>query len=119
MNAPAKTPKPPYYAVIFTSLKSKSTEGYGEAAERMIALAREQPGFLGIETTGSGDLGITVSYWESLDAISAWKSNPEHSAIQARGRADWYGQYTVRVVRVEMEYSFEKNSDFKPPSQGK
>ncbi len=108
MNAPAKTPDPPYYAVLFTSVKSASTEGYGEAAERMIALAKVQPGFLGVETTGSGDFGITVSYWDSLKAISAWKAQQEHFATQARGRNDWYGRYTVRVARVEKEYSFEK-----------
>lgn len=99
---PAETPEPPYYAVIFTSLRTDGDQGYAETAGRMAELARQQPGFLGIESARDG-LGITVSYWQSLDAIRAWKENAEHRLAQAHAR-DWYASFRVRVARVEREY---------------
>jgi len=63
-NNIAKTPEPPYYAVIFTSLRTEGDRGYGHMADRMVELASQQPGFLGVETTrGADGFGITVSYW--------------------------------------------------------
>lgn len=102
MTRIATTPEPPYYAVIFTSLRNEGDHGYADMARRMVELARAQPGFLGMESARDG-LGITVSYWESLEAIQAWKANAEHRLAQARGR-EWYADYRVRVCRVEREY---------------
>ncbi len=103
MNQPATTPDPPYYAVIFTSVRNDNDAGYGEAAQRMLELASEQPGFLGFETAYQ-DIGISVSYWSTLDAIGAWKANAEHRLAQRRGKEEWYASYRVRVCRVEREY---------------
>ena len=103
----AATPLPPYYAVIFTSRRTEGDNGYGEMAQAMVTLATQQPGYLGIESAG-GDPNITVSYWESLEAIAAWKRNFDHLVAQKRGRADWYQDYKVRISRVERDYSFEK-----------
>ncbi len=103
MTAIAATPEPPYYAVIFTSLRTPGDNGYGETAARMEELAARQPGFLGIESARDG-LGITVSYWDSLEAIAAWKRNAEHLAAQARGRSAWYSGFAVRVCKVERAY---------------
>lgn len=102
----ARTPAPPYYAVIFTSLRTEGDRGYGEAATRMLALAREQPGFLGVESAREDGLGITVSYWESETAILAWKQQAEHSAVRKQGRALWYSALQTRVCKVERAYSF-------------
>lgn len=106
MRATARTPEPPYYAVIFTSVRSGADEAYAEMAARMLELAREQPGFLGFETARGDSLGITVSYWESLDAIARWKAHAEHRAAQEKGRTDWYREYNVRIARVERAYDF-------------
>ena len=103
MADPAKTPKPPYYAVIFTSIRNQGDDGYAQAAERMLQLASEQPGFLGFETARQ-DIGISVSYWASEEAIKAWKANAEHLVAQQRGKDDWYQWYRIRVCRVEREY---------------
>ena len=103
MADPAKTPKPPYYAVIFTSIRNQGDDGYAQAAERMLQLASEQPGFLGFETARQ-DIGISVSYWASEEAIKAWKANSEHLVAQQRGKDDWYQWYRIRVCRVEREY---------------
>src|SRR5215207_7873627 len=97
MSAPAATPKPPYYACIFTSLRTPGDEGYGVMAEKMLMLAREQPGFLGVESTrGADGLGITVSYWSDLESITQWKQVAAHREAQEEGRRSWYSQYRVR-----------------------
>jgi heme-degrading monooxygenase HmoA len=101
----ARTPRPPYYAVIFTSRRTEVDRGYAETADRMVELASKQPGFLGVESVRDSDgVGITVSYWESTAAIEAWKAQAEHLLAQRRGRSEWYRQYEVRVARVERAY---------------
>ncbi len=102
----ADTLQPPYYAVIFTSLRSGVDDGYSEMAERMVQLASRQPGFLGMETVRDKAGGITVSYWASEEAVVQWKNNLEHQDAQAQGRNKWYCQYRVRVAKVERDYGF-------------
>ncbi|WP_086480593.1 antibiotic biosynthesis monooxygenase family protein [Oceanospirillum sanctuarii] len=99
----AQTPEPPYYAVIFTNQRTEGDEGYGAMAERMVELAAEQPGFLGVESVRDG-LGITVSYWESLEAIKHWKQNAEHQEAQRLGHEKWYASFKLRVAKVERDY---------------
>lgn len=101
----AQTPPPPYYAVIFTSQRTEGDRGYGQMADRMVELARKQPGFLGIETVrGADGFGITVSYWSSEEAISAWKAHLEHKPAQEAGRRTWYADYQLRIAKVERAY---------------
>lgn len=99
----------PYYAVIFTSKRTDSEEGYSEMAEQMELLAKKQPGYIDIESAKDA-IGITVSYWENLDAIKHWKENTAHLFAQEKGKKDWYSWYKVRICMVEREYEFEKNS---------
>jgi heme-degrading monooxygenase HmoA len=104
-NTLAATPTPPYYAVIFTSLRTEGDRGYGQMAERMVTLASQQPGFLGVESARTeGGLGITVSYWASEEAIVAWKAQADHQIAQHTGRRVWYSDYQLRVAKVEREY---------------
>ena len=93
------------YAVIFTSVRTDNDGGYAETAGRMLDLARSMPGFLGVDSARE-EVGITVSYWESPEAIRAWREHPEHRAAQARGRSDWYASFTTRVCKVERESRF-------------
>jgi heme-degrading monooxygenase HmoA len=104
----ARTPEPPYYAVIFTSLQTGDLAGYDEASERMLELAATMPGYLGAEAAREG-LGITVSYWADLDSIVAWKRHAEHLAVQGEGRRRWYAGFAARIARVERDYSFERS----------
>lgn len=98
--------KPPYYAVIFTSVRTETTEGYVEMAQLMEKLAKEQEGFLGLESARE-EIGITVSYWKDLDSIRSWKQNLDHIQAQQKGRTTWYKSYITRIALVEREYSFE------------
>ncbi|HYC61020.1 MAG TPA: antibiotic biosynthesis monooxygenase [Thermoanaerobaculia bacterium] len=109
MSLPARTPEPPYYAVIFTSTRTDVREGYDQTSERMIELAAQQPGFLGVESArGDDGLGITISYWESEEAIANWKRHAEHRVAQATGIEQWYDQFVTRVAKVERARSFSK-----------
>jgi heme-degrading monooxygenase HmoA len=103
----ADTPPPPYYAVIFSTLRTEGDHGYAEMAEKMAALAATMPGYLGAESARSG-LGITVSYWQDLDSIRHWKYHAEHVVARDLGREQWYQCYRLRIARVERDYGFEK-----------
>jgi heme-degrading monooxygenase HmoA len=103
----ATTPEPPYYAVIFTSLRTDIDEGYRETSDRMLELAAEQAGYLGVESIRESGLGITVSYWRSQEAIQEWKEQVEHLEAQRKGRKSWYRRYRIRVCKVERDYGFD------------
>jgi heme-degrading monooxygenase HmoA len=105
----AETPAAPYFAVIFTSTTSRIHSGYDAMAETMVNLAAQQPGFLGIESARDS-IGITVSYWDSLEAIAAWKQNSAHLVAQQRGRELWYQSFKTRICRVERDYAFSRES---------
>ncbi|WP_195575523.1 antibiotic biosynthesis monooxygenase family protein [Paenibacillus sp. 1001270B_150601_E10] len=108
MTKIAKTPQPPYYAVIFTSERTDGDNGYAKMADEMLKLASVQSGFLGAESAREA-VGITVSYWESLEAIRQWKQNERHLVAQRQGMSDWYLSYKTRICKVERDYEFEKN----------
>lgn len=103
----SKTPEPPYYAVIFTSLRTDSDKGYIEMAEEMERLVKTQAGFLGFESARE-NIGITVSYWKDLDSIRKWKENQAHSIARKNGRLIWYESFKVRIAKVERDYGFER-----------
>lgn len=98
----------PYYAVIFTSTRTEGDNGYGNMAELMETLAKQQEGFISIDSARS-EVGITVSYWKNLEAIKQWKQQTDHVLAQQKGREDWYNWYNVRICKVEREYEFTKD----------
>ena len=97
-----------YYAVIFSSRLTKRSEGYGAMAVKMQELAKTQPGYLGFESARE-EIGISISYWDSLEAIAAWKANIEHEAAQVLGIKEWYQWYKVRICEVQREYDFNRD----------
>ena len=105
----ASTPEPPYYAVVFTSVRTPADpSGYEATAARMLELAARQRGFLGVESTRNDEgAGITVSYWSDLNAIRRWREEAEHRQAQAQGRNEWYAAYRLRICRVEREIVFD------------
>lgn len=104
MSSLAKTPEPPYYAVIFSSVQTDTIDGYNDTATRMVELAEKQPGYLGLESARE-EVGVTVSYWQDLDSIKAWKQNAEHLDAQRAGHRKWYDSFVLRIALVEKEYS--------------
>jgi heme-degrading monooxygenase HmoA len=107
----ATTPQPPYYAVIFSSVRTAGDQGYSAAADRMVELASEQPGYLGVESARDVEgVGITVSYWTSEDAIKAWRRHAEHTIAREQGRTTWYREYQLRVAKVERAYGFKRQA---------
>ncbi len=97
---------PPYYAVIFSSLRADEDSDYETTADRMVELARTMPGYLGIESARDAEgFGITVSYWRDEASIASWRSYSEHVLAQERGKREWYAHYEIRVARVERSYS--------------
>ena len=107
-------PFKPYYAVIFTTVRTPVDAGYTEMAGAMLELASRQPGYLGVEHARD-TTGITVSYWESLEAIAAWKDQADHRVAREMGRSAWYAEYKLRICRVEREYAFRR-PDYDPPA---
>ncbi|WP_421877668.1 antibiotic biosynthesis monooxygenase family protein [Marinoscillum sp.] len=104
----ANTPKPPYYAVIFSNIRTNADQtGYEKMADKMVKLASQQPGFLGFESARQ-EIGITVSYWKDLESIKNWKANSEHLAAQKYGIKDWYAHYITRIAKVERDYAFTR-----------
>jgi heme-degrading monooxygenase HmoA len=98
--------KTPYYAVIFSSQRTAGDHGYGATGDRMVELAAQQPGYLGVESVrGADGFGITVSYWESEQAIRDWKAQAEHLEAQRLGHTQWYEHFELRVAKVERAYS--------------
>ncbi len=109
MSEPAKTPKPPYHVVIFTSRRTEGDHGYGDTASRMDELAAQQPGYLGMETArGADGLGITISYWASEAAIAAWSAHAEHRVAKSNGVTQWYTEYVIRHGVIAREKRFER-----------
>ena len=96
----------PYYAVIFTSVRTSNDDGYALVAKQMLDLAAQQVGFIGVESARD-QIGITVSYWQTLADIAQWKQQIDHQLAQKKGREMWYANYTVRICKVEREYGFK------------
>ena len=103
----SNTPSPPYYAVIFSSIRTKDNKGYAKMNSLMNELALQQKGFMGMENANS-DIGISISYWSDLEAIKLWKENLAHQKAQVEGQKTWYRQYKVRIAKVERDYEFFK-----------
>jgi heme-degrading monooxygenase HmoA len=104
----ARTPEPPYWAVIFSARRNRRPgDQFDETDQRMMALAARQPGYLGVETAAM-EIGITVSYWADEESIAAWKRNADHAFAQYEGRTRWYAAFELRIARVERAYGFER-----------
>ncbi|MFE2581607.1 antibiotic biosynthesis monooxygenase family protein [Streptomyces sp. NPDC059378] len=101
--------EPPYYAVVFTTVRTQDQSGYGETNARMEELVKDVPGYLGMDHAQTpGGLGITVAYFRDADALTQWRTDAEHRAAQQRGRDRWYESYTLHVAKVERSHGFRR-----------
>ena len=101
----ARTPEPPYFAVIFSSILKADHKGYTEMAKKMEELAQVQPGYLGFESARA-EIGISISCWKDLESIKKWKNHADHLLAQKLGKQKWYSSYKIRISRVERDYDF-------------
>ncbi|MEU3643811.1 antibiotic biosynthesis monooxygenase [Lentzea sp. NPDC034063] len=108
-DAPVEAFEPPYYAVVFTTVRTQEQSGYRDTNARMEELVKDVPGYLGMDhAQNPGGLGITVAYFRDADALTQWRTNAEHQAAQQRGRAHWYQSYTIHVAKVERSHTFKR-----------
>ena len=102
----------PYYAVIFTSLRTHVYQGYTQMNEELSKLLANQIGYLGMDSVrGQDGFGITVSYWDSLESIDAWRQDQTHARAKAMGRQLWYERYAIRICKVETERFFPSEAE--------
>ena len=102
-------PHTPYYAVIFSSIRTDDAdELYETTGKKFFALATQQPGYIGAESVSNGKNGITVTYWDTTENIKIWKRQIDHLVAQKMGRELFYERYHVRIARVEREYQWTK-----------
>lgn len=97
----------PYYAVIFTSLLHETDEEYIGLDEILIEKATASGGFLGMDSARS-ELGISISYWKTLEDIKKWRENFDHIDAMTKGKQKWYERYNVRICLVERNYEFSR-----------
>lgn len=93
-----------YYAVIFTAEMTQDLEGYEDMARKMRKLVEKQPGYIAMHHSMEGRREVTISYWQNLESIKAWKQQPEHRAAQELGRSKWYANYSVQFAKIDKFY---------------
>lgn len=108
MKAAGQSDDSPCYAVIFSATRTENLAGYDEMDKSLTEMARRQPGFMGLESIQQGDRSITISYWQSLEAIQNWKNQAQHQEAQKLGQQRWYANYRIQICRIERAYSFNK-----------
>ncbi|MFH8936114.1 antibiotic biosynthesis monooxygenase family protein [Streptomyces griseosporeus] len=113
VTTPAPTPvpaaEPPYYVAVFTSLPTPDQSGYAETADRLGALVRDIPGYMGEDSARTpGGLAISVAYFRDLEGIERWRRDAEHVAAKERGRQQWYERYSLHIARVEHSHTFRR-----------
>jgi len=116
---PVSAYEPPYYAAVFTTVRTEDQSGYTETSSYLEDLVKDMPGYLGMDHAQTpGGLGITVSYFRDADALTQWRTDVEHRAAQRRGRAQWYQDYTLHVAKVERSSGFTRVEDPQSPTAG-
>jgi heme-degrading monooxygenase HmoA len=96
MSYITKTPKPPYYAVVFTSINADVD--HTAMYKRMVEIAESYVGYIGIEPARNPDeSGVAAIYWKDLATIQAFARHPEHLIAKRKGREIWYTHYVIRI----------------------
>lgn len=102
-----QVPTPPFFAVIFVSVKSGDLAGYEETDQRLMAEVSKQPGFLGYSNAASADGGIFISYWQDMASIEAWRRAPRHMNAKEQARSRWYHYYLSLITEVKSISEFD------------
>ena len=89
--------------------------GYGETAVRMEASARAMPGFIDFKAfTASDGERVSIITFDTLEHQAAWRDDPEHRVAQARGREEFYAEYSVSVCLLMRHSGLGKHDPAAP-----
>ena len=99
------------FLVVFRNRKRSDLDAvaYSADANRMEELARAQPGFLSFKsyTSEDGEV-IALSEWADAEAARAWGSHPDHTRTQAKGRSEYYQDYTLYTCENPRTHRYER-----------
>ena len=94
---------------IFRSVRTDhSDDEYERWAKRMDDLVVTMPGYIG--HTSFRDVtsrkGVTISYFDSMQHLVAWKEVPLHREAQSLGRSAFYSEYEIEVAEIVRHYGW-------------
>ena len=96
------------YAVIFeVQPKPQHKQDYLDTAAQLLDELKAIPGFISVErfaSLSSQHKLVSLSFWETEEAIKQWKANVNHKAAQAKGINEYFEDFRIRVARVERDY---------------
>ena len=109
------------FAVLFevTPLSGQAGRYFDIAAELRTEL-QGTAGFVSVERFQSltrPHVFLSLSYWDSEDAIRAWRNHTCHREGQREGRASVFADYRIRVVSVVRDYSLRGRAEAPPDSR--
>ena len=88
-------------------------EEYGRASARMREIVASTPGFISFNTYSSADgEELVVARFDSLEAVEAWRSHPEHVATQEKDRALWSQEYWAQTSESVREYHWTNEAGY-------
>ena len=99
------------FLVVFRNHKRADIDhaAYGAESDLMEEMARRQPGFLSFKSYEANDGEvIALSEWEDENAALAWRRVAEHSAVQSRGRSEFYEDYTLFACKYPRIHRFSR-----------
>jgi heme-degrading monooxygenase HmoA len=103
------------YAVIFEVVpKPERKQDYLDIAARLRPELEKIDGFISVERfqslTDPGKL-LSLSFWRDEAAVIAWRSQARHHAAQAKGRAEIFDDYRIRVAQTVRDYSMTRRDE--------
>jgi len=98
------------YVIIFEVYPHASQKDrYFELAAQLRESLVKQPGFIQVERFQSlineGKI-LSLSSWESEEAIAGWRAHAEHMVVQKEGKDRIFDSYRLRVAQVIRDYDF-------------
>lgn len=102
-------------AVLFeVMLADGMQERYLEMAGRLRPLLEQIDGFISVErfqSLSTPQKLLSLSFWESEQAVRAWREQEEHRQAQQQGRDGWFADYRLRVVSVLRDYGLHDRKE--------
>lgn len=96
------------YAVIFEVTPfENSAQVYFDTAAALKDALQQVEGFISVERFQSltePQKYLSLSFWESEAAIQRWREYHEHRLAQARGKAELFRRFRIRVGQVLRDY---------------